>query len=520
MLTLSANPYLRFLQLVLFAGLISAMLVAQEAPEDSSGESDDVAAESAATSNPASETAAVDEPASAMEQRSAPAKVVVIPVRDQIAKPILYVIRRGLKDAIESEADFVVLDMDTPGGSLGATFEILEALGKFDGATATYVNDEAISAGSFISAMTDDIYFAPQGVIGAAAPVMSGGGEIDESMKQKIVSYLKARIRAISEGHPYRGEVISAMIDADYELKIGDEVLKEKGELLSLTATEAAETYGDPPHPLLAAGIHDSVEDLLVARFGEGGYEITKLETTWSEELAAFLNGLTPILLGLGLLGMFIEFKTPGFGIFGIGGGILLMIVFFGHYTAGLSGHEPALFFVLGAVLVMVELLFLPGTIFVALAGIMSMLGALIWSMADLWPEEPISFSGDVFLGPGEDVAIDNGEIGEVPDRQCAGVVVAPVDAGGSRGIRAHSIREANALLRQKNLGIGIARSATVDRDMNALEWVRAAHRPVTAGRQRRPGAHEVGPGVLPACAPLPEEGNGEFGHLRFIACP
>ena len=186
---------------------------------------------------------------------SARATVVVIPVRDQIAEPILYVIRRGLKSAIDQNADLVVLDMKTPGGSLGATFEILEALGKFDGATVTYVNDEAISAGSFISAMTDDIYFAPQGVIGAAAPVMSTGGEIDESMKQKIVSYLKARIRAISEGHKYRGQVISAMIDADYELKIGDEVLKEKGESLSLTATEAAKTYGDPAEPLLAAGI-------------------------------------------------------------------------------------------------------------------------------------------------------------------------------------------------------------------------------------------------------------------------
>ena len=71
------------------------------------------------------------------ELRGAPAKVVVIPVKDQIAKPILYVIRRGLKEAIEREADLVIFDMKTPGGSLGATFEILEAIGRFDGATAT-----------------------------------------------------------------------------------------------------------------------------------------------------------------------------------------------------------------------------------------------------------------------------------------------------------------------------------------------------------------------------------------------
>lgn len=345
------------------------------------------------------------EPALAKGQIGAAARgglvrVVVIPVRDQIAEPILYVIRRGLKSAIEQDADLVVFDMKTPGGSLGATFEILEAIGKFEGKTATFVNDEAISAGSFISAMTDDIYFAPQGIIGAAAPVMSTGGEIDESMKQKIVSYLKARIRAISEGHKYRGQVISAMIDADYELKIGDEVLKEKGELLSLTATEAAKTYGDPAEPLLAAGIYDSIDDLLNDQFGAGGYVVEKLIPTWSEDLSALLNSISPLLLGLGFLGLFIEFKTPGFGVFGLAGGFCLGLVFLGHYTAGLSGHEPMLFFLLGVVLILVELIFFPGVIVAALSGIMLMLGSLVWSMADIWPNEPISFSGEVFLDP------------------------------------------------------------------------------------------------------------------------
>ena len=350
---------------------------------------------------PAMESSEVtEEPEDSRSLKSGDAQVVVIPVRDQIANPILYVLRRGLKEAIENEADLVVLDMDTPGGALNVTFEIMEAISKFDGDTATFVNKEAISAGAFIAAMTDDIYFMPDGVIGAAAPVLSSGGEIDESMKQKIVSYLRARMRAISEGHKYRGEVISAMIDADYELKIEGEVLKEKGELLSLTASEASKTYGDPPSPLLAAGMHDSIEDLLDARFGSGGYEVVKLETTWSEDLAAYLNAISPLLMGLGMLGIFIEFKTPGFGIFGIGGGILMVIVFFGHHVAGLSGNEPMLVFFLGGVLVLLELLFFPGVVVVALSGILMMIGALVWSMVDVWPNQPISFSSDMFLRP------------------------------------------------------------------------------------------------------------------------
>lgn len=327
--------------------------------------------------------------------------VVVIPMREAIDKPILYVLRRGLKEAIEKKADVVILDMETPGGRLDVTFDIMEALGKFEGRTITFVDKEAISAGAFISATTDEIWFAPDGVIGAAAPVTGDGKDVDVTMKQKIVSYLKARVRAISEGKgEHRGAVISAMIDSEIELKIGEKVLKEKGELLSLTATEASKTYGDPAKPLLAAGIAKTVDDLLTQKYGAGNFTVQTLEVTWSEELATYLNAWSPILMGLGLLAVFIEFKTPGFGFFGISGGILLGIVFFGHYAAGLSGHEPALVFVLGVLLVATEIFFFPGVIVAALTGLVLMLGALVWSMADLWPNEPITINSDAFTQP------------------------------------------------------------------------------------------------------------------------
>ncbi len=312
---------------------------------------------------------------------SAPAKVVVIPIRAQIAKPELYILRRGLKEAIEKQVDTIVLDMETPGGALNVTFEMLKALEKFPGRTVTYVNREAISAGALISAGTDEIYFAPAGVIGAAAPVLATGGEIDATMKAKINSYLKARVRSISEGKGYRGQVLSAMIDTDYELKIGDKMIKEKGELLSLTAQEAVEKYGDPPLPLLGAGIAENLDELLGKLHGPGPHQVTRLEITWSERLAQYITAITPVLLGLGLLCLFIEFKTPGFGVFGVTGLVLLGTVFFGHYVAGLSGHEPALVFLLGVLLIALELFFFPGTLVPAITGIALMLGSLVWAM-------------------------------------------------------------------------------------------------------------------------------------------
>lgn len=328
------------------------------------------------------------------------AKVVIIPIRAQIAKPELYILRRGLKEAIEQNVDTIVLDMETPGGALDVTFEMLKALEKFPGRTVTYINREAISAGALISAGTDEIYFAPGGVIGAAAPVLATGGEIDETMREKIVSYLKARVRSVSEGKGYRGEVISAMIDKDTELKIGDVVIKPKGELLSLTAQEAVKLYGDPPKPLLGAGIADNMDSLLDQLHGAGNHSAIRLEITWSEQLAQYLTALTPLLLAGGLLCLFIEFKTPGFGIFGISGILLLGIVFFGHYVAGLSGYEPLLFFLLGVTLVAIEVFFFPGVMILALTGAVLMFGSLVWAMLDLWPGEPVSLSGDALLRP------------------------------------------------------------------------------------------------------------------------
>jgi membrane-bound serine protease (ClpP class) len=328
------------------------------------------------------------------------ARIYVIPIREQISAPVLYVLRRGLKEAIRENATAVVLDMKTPGGRVDVTLDIMEALDQFPGETITYVNDEAMSAGALISGVTDNIWYAPKAVIGAAEIVNSDGKDVDESMKRKVESYLGAKIRAYSESNPLREKVLEAMMNPKVEFKLGDTVIKPADKLLSLTATEAMRPYGDPPRPLFATGIATTIDDLLTQKYGADNYRLTRLELTWSEQLAHCITTIAPILMGLGLLGIFIEMKTPGFGFFGIAGGILLAIVFFGHYIAGLSGNEAWIVFALGVILVVVELLFFPGTVLVALTGILLMLGALVWSMTDFWPNEPLSISSGMFTRP------------------------------------------------------------------------------------------------------------------------
>lgn len=343
------------------------------------------------------ETSSVVPPIGAQPQH---AKVVVIPIHGPIEKPVLYTLRRGVKDAIEAKADTVILDLDTPGGRLDVTFDMLKVLEKFPGTTVAFVNREAGSAGALISAGTDQIYFAPGSIIGAAAPVLSNGGDIGETMKAKLVSYLTARMRSISEGKGYRGEVISAMIDEDSEFKIGDTVLKEKGKLLMLTASEAMKSYGNPPQPLLGSGISNSLDELLANLHGTGNYTVRIYDVSWSELLAQYLIAITPLLTGIGILALIIELKTPGFGVFGITGIVLFGIVFLSQSVAGLSGHEPILFFVLGLALLALELFIFPGVMVMAMAGVILMLGSLVWAMTDLWPNEPITITGQMFVRP------------------------------------------------------------------------------------------------------------------------
>jgi membrane-bound serine protease (ClpP class) len=340
-------------------------------------------------------------PAFAQQEAEAPAsadavkptKVIIIPIREQIAKPELYILRRGLKQAINEGADTVILDMNTPGGSVAVTLKMLEALDRFPGRKITYVNDEAMSAGAIIAAVTDEIHFAPKATIGAAEMIMGTGQDVSEGLKRKMNSYMGAKIRAFTGEKPLRAQVIRAMMDPEYEFKIGDEIIKPKGELLSLTAYEAIKTYGDPPQQLLGVGISKSLDELVASLHGSATV-VQHLEITWSEKAAQYLTAITPLLVGIGMLGLFIEFKTPGFGIFGIAGLSLLAIVFLGQYVVGLSGHEPLLFFLLGVALIAVELIFFPGTLVAALTGAALMLGSLVWAMMDHWPDQPIPISG------------------------------------------------------------------------------------------------------------------------------
>lgn len=325
---------------------------------------------------------------------AAPKTVYVVPIRQDIDSSLVYVVRRGVKEAMAAKADLLVIDMDTDGGSLKSMMDIVDIINEFKGQTATYVNTKAFSAGALICFATQKIYMAPQSVIGAAAPVQMapGGGGIQslpDTVEVKIASAVSALIRAQAEKNGHNVELVDAMVNKTTEFKIGDKVINEKGQLLTLTDTEASAEYGKPPKPLLSAGTVKSL-DALLDKLGYAGMTPTVITPTGAENLGTWLNAVSPILLIVGIIGIYIEIKTPGVILPGVIAVVAFLLYFLGGYVAGLSGMEWVIVFIIGLALVISEFFVHPGTILPGLAGAILIFIALVMAMVDMYPGTPV----------------------------------------------------------------------------------------------------------------------------------
>jgi len=329
-------------------------------------------------------------PLQAAEKGISTGSVVVLPVKGAVSEAQFFFLRRALKNAESVAASAVVLDMDTPGGDLKATEKIVQMFSKSPIPAYTYVNANAGSAGALIALGTKKVFMAPVSAIGAAAPVAGSGQEIPETMNAKIVSYYSGYFRSVAQKNGYHPELVDGFMNLDKEVKVGGEVINPKGALLTLSAQEAVRYIGGKP--LLASGIEADVA-ALVKTCGLSVDRIVRLEPSGFENLAQWITTLAPLFLLGGIMGAYLEFKAPGFGIAGILSAVCFLIFFGGHYIAGLTGLEMVALFVLGLVCILIEVIFFPGVFFLALGGALMVLAALFFSMADLYPAQPINFS-------------------------------------------------------------------------------------------------------------------------------
>lgn len=316
--------------------------------------------------------------------------VYAVKIDGEIAAPQLSILKRAIRVANSEGAKILILDMNTPGGDLATTLEMMKALGDFKGKTVCYVNSDAISAGSFIAVACDEIIFAPNGVMGAAEAVTSTGSDVDKSMARKITSYLSAKVRSFSGENTRRAQVQRAMNDPDFELTIAKKEIKKKGELLTLTAKEAAEILDGAP--LLSSGTEKTLADA-AKKSAAKDIQLRELKITSAEIIAKYVSQISPLLLGIGFFLLFMELKSGGFGVMGIIGVVIMLCVFIGANLSGIAGHEEIAVFILGVLMVAVELIFLPGFMLMSITGALLIGGAVVWALADFIPQRGFDYN-------------------------------------------------------------------------------------------------------------------------------
>jgi len=317
--------------------------------------------------------------------------VVVVPLHGEVSPSLLAFLRRAVKTAESNEASGIVFDMNTYGGRLDTAAEIVNALNQIKIPTYTFINTNAGSAGALIAVATQHVYMAPVSAIGAAAPILPTGEDLPSTAREKTISYWSALVRgsAIKNGH--NPDVAEAFMNKDKEVKIGDRVVHPKGAVLTLNAQEATEKINGKP--LLAEGIVNSIGDL-TKRAGLKD-NIVRIEPTGFEQLAFWITALAPLLLLGGILGAYLEFKIPGATWPGVISAICFALFFLGHYLVGFAGWEVVALFIVGMVLVLIEILFFAhSTIVFGVLGAFLIIASLLWTMIDRYPQQPFFPTG------------------------------------------------------------------------------------------------------------------------------
>jgi membrane-bound serine protease (ClpP class) len=348
-------------------------------------------------------------------------KAAVIICKGLIDDGLYKSIKRRTEIALNGGAEYLIYEIGTYGGLLDAgdnisKYFILD-VGK-RAHTVAYITTEAISAGAMISVSCEDIIMLENTTIGDCAPIQLGA-KLEGVEREKAESFVRAAFDRAAEANKYPAVLLRAMVSMQMEvyrvknLRTGNleffdgaklptdaneydlankELINSKDEILTLTAAKAYE-YGIARTQVknLAGAM-----DFLAGRDGVKFIgEAALLETNWSEEMVRWVNSpaVMGVLVMIALLALYIELSTPGIGLPGLVAAICFAIIIGSKYLVGLANWVEIALFVVGVLLLLIEIFLLPGFGIAGILGIVFMIagvfGMLIRNPPDKlpWPE-------------------------------------------------------------------------------------------------------------------------------------
>lgn len=269
----------------------------------------------------------------------------------------------GLQKAEELHVDYVILELDTYGGALPDADDIRTRLLEFPIPVYTYINKDAASAGALISIATDSIYMAKGSSIGAATVITEDG----KAAPDKYQSYMRSIMRSTAEATGRNPKIAEGMVDEDIDV---DSIATE-GKVITFSVSEAIK------HGFCEAQVN-GINDIM-KRSSVQEYELITYDLGASERIIAFF--LNPFVSGILIMvimgGIWFEFQTPGVG-FPLGAAIFgLLLYLVPHYMNGLATNWEVALFIVGMILIAIELFIIPGF---GVAGVLG-IGATVCSL-------------------------------------------------------------------------------------------------------------------------------------------
>lgn len=290
-------------------------------------------------------------------------KVMVLKIREEIDPRMAHYVELGLKAASEQKADYILIDMDTYGGALTDADKIRTLLLDYQKPVYVYINKNAASAGALISIACDSIYMAGGSNIGSAT-VVDGEGK---PAPDKYQSYMRSMMRATAETNKRNPDIAASMVGS----VVGADSMTV-GKVTAFTTSEAiANGYCEAQL--------SSLEEVL-KRVGLPKATLVPFALSTTDTVINFF--MNPILRGLLLMliigGIYFELQSPGIGFPLAAAATGIVLYFLPSYLNGLAENWEILLFIIGVILLIVEIAFIPGFGVIGLVGLVLMVCSLV----------------------------------------------------------------------------------------------------------------------------------------------
>jgi len=276
-------------------------------------------------------------------------------------------VKKAVKNAENMQADYLIMELNTYGGAVDMADSIRSLLLNTDVTSIVYINHNAASAGALISIACDSIFMSRSAEIGAASVV----NQLGKKMPEKYQSYMRATMRTTAEAQNRNPTIAEGMVDE----KIVVPGVVDSNKIVTFTTQEAIDNG-------YCEGMFDDIENLM--KYLQIAPEKTEIQqASKTDAIIDFL--LNPAfqgaLLTIIFAGLYFELQSPGIG-FALLASIGAAILYFApNYIEGLAANWEIILFVVGLLLLAIEIFVIPGFGVAGILGVTAMITGLALSL-------------------------------------------------------------------------------------------------------------------------------------------